>query len=111
MPKNTLAETIGKSIVHYRKQLDLSQKELAAKLCITHDSMSRIERGIVSPKMERLQDIANALQCSVSSLFQVASPSIQERALAIAETLESLSPKEQEAVLNVMYSTVKALKR
>ncbi len=106
-----IVEIVGKNIAEQRKKIKLSQKELAAKLNITHDAMSRMERGKMAPKMSRLHEVANALQCSVSSLFQISSPSIQEKALAIAETLESLSPEQQEAVLNVMYSTVSALKK
>ncbi len=109
MSKTLLAKTIGNSIVHRRQQLNLSQKELSVLLNITQDSMSRIERGVVSPKMERLTDIADILQCSVSSLFQITSTDINERALAIAESLEHLTKDQQEAVLSILHSAIEAV--
>lgn len=105
----TLSKIVAQNIVAHRKKLNLSQKELAVKLGITNESMGRIERGVMAPKFSRLQDIADALQCSVSCLFKNSSPKLQERVEVLTELLEDLSTEKQEAVLSVMYTTINAL--
>lgn len=40
-----IVEIVGANIANRRRQLNISQKELAARLDITQDAMNRIERG------------------------------------------------------------------
>ncbi len=110
MSEKLLAVIIGENIVSQRKKLKLSQKELAAKLGISYESMGRMEHGKMFPKMGRLQELAHHLQCSVASLFQNPSDETNERAKVLAELLEPLSPNSQEAVMTVVYATVHAIK-
>ena len=44
--------------------MENSQKKLAERLEISQDAMARMEKGRIAPKMGRLQDIADTLQCS-----------------------------------------------
>ena len=106
-----LLKTIAENIIAQRKKRGLSQKELAAKLAITNESMGRIERGVMAPKFSRLQDIADTLQCSVAYLMQDGSPNVKDRAQMLAELLNGLPTEKQEAVMDVMYTTVNALKK
>ncbi len=108
MSKN-LVEILAKNIIIRRKNIGLSQKELAAKLDITHDAMSRLERAKMAPKFSRLQDIAEALHCSASSLLEIQNINATQRAKILTELLEVLTDEQQEAVMSVMYTTVKAM--
>ena len=41
-------EDLGPMMVEYRKENGLTQKELGEKLCISQNTVSRIERGMMS---------------------------------------------------------------
>ena len=64
-----LTKIFGNNIRKRRKGLYLTQVELAERLGIGRQSLSRIERGVTAPKFERLEEIEDVLQCSVSALF------------------------------------------
>jgi len=61
---------IGKKIKALRKQSGLTQKKLAERLCITHQSISDWELGKKNPTLETLKKLAGALGVSVSSLIE-----------------------------------------
>lgn len=111
MPKKRLLREIGKNIVAERKKCGLSQKTLAAKLDITYESLSRIERGITAPSVIRLGEIAHVLGCPLSALFQTEAIKTKERAYDIADDLETLSLEQQNAVLNLMYTNIHTFKK
>ncbi len=64
MAENKFALIVSENISDRRRRLGLSQKKLAERLEISQDAMARMEKGRIAPKMGRLQDIADTLQCS-----------------------------------------------
>ena len=62
-----LVEIVGQNIARRRKDLGLSQKELAIRLDITQDALNRMEKGHIAPKMSRLDEISMELNCTVPS--------------------------------------------
>lgn len=97
-----VVETVGRNIAARRKELGISQKELAARLDITQDAMNRIERGRMAPKMSRLDDIAKALQCPVAWLFRESDAASDENAAAIANILSGLPSNGQQALVGLV---------
>jgi len=65
-----LRENLGNAIRFYRKQLRLSQAELAEKSDISVTFLSKIERGIKFPTSETLSGLANGLNVDVYQLFR-----------------------------------------
>lgn len=63
-PHQPLAIVVGTNIVMYRKRLGMAQADLARQLEIAPDQLSRIERGMVAPRFNRLEKIAEILQCT-----------------------------------------------
>ncbi len=114
MSKSVLAVIIGENISSRRKKLKLSQKELAVKLGISYEAMCRIENGNSSPKITRIQEIAEHLDCTIGALFQENSDrnnNAQERAEIIGGLLGTISEESQEAVMSIVYASVKAFKK
>ena len=109
MSENKLAIIVGENISAQRKRLGISQKELAERLEISQDAMARMEKGKIAPKMGRLQDIADNLQCSVPYLFQSEHEFTQERAEIIADIIKPLTPKGQEAIVDFVASAVSVI--
>lgn len=56
---------IGKRIAELREQQNLSQRELARRCNIDQAHISRIERGLLSPSLDTLAEIAETLDAKV----------------------------------------------
>ncbi len=65
MAKTTLRVEISQTIREARKQLSLSQKELAGKMGVKQSMVSRWESGECNYTIDTLVEIANALKLSV----------------------------------------------
>ena len=62
-------EQIGKNIKKARKKSGLTQEEVANKVGVHVSYYSRIERGVVNPSIEVLENIANALKVKSSDIL------------------------------------------
>lgn len=63
-------EQIGKTITRRRKQLGMTQKQLAELLHISYQAVSRWELGSSVPTMEMMVELAGVLQTSVDYLIK-----------------------------------------
>ena len=59
----------GETLLDLRKRNGLTQEELAAKLYVTRQAVSRWERGEVTPGIDMLKLIANVLNEPVAHLL------------------------------------------
>ena len=64
-----LPKSLGKKIQKKRKDLGLTQDELAEKVGISLTYMGFIEQGRYAPSLEVLNKIAKALKIPLSDLF------------------------------------------
>lgn len=64
-----LASIVGANIAALRAKRGWNQTQLAEKLGMGPDSLSRMERGLVAPRFGRLERIAETLACPVAELF------------------------------------------
>jgi transcriptional regulator with XRE-family HTH domain len=60
---------LGDNIVKYRKKLNLSQEDLALKLGITRQSISKWERNEANPDLYNVQLLASELNVSIDALL------------------------------------------
>ncbi|WP_088893811.1 helix-turn-helix domain-containing protein [Leptolyngbya ohadii] len=67
--KLNVKQRFGRAIRRRRRELDLSQEELAERAELNRTYLSDIERGEVNPSLEIIDKLANALGISVSGLF------------------------------------------
>lgn len=65
-----LAQLVGSNIATRRKLKNWTQAQLGEMLGIGTDSICRIERGVMAPRFQRLEDLAHLLDCSVADLFK-----------------------------------------
>lgn len=65
-----LTKAFGRGIAQRRAKLRYSQETVAKKVGIRQESLSRIGKGVIALKFERLQPFADALGCSVMELFR-----------------------------------------
>ena len=60
---------IGKFIAERRKSVNLTQVQLAERLCVTDRAVSKWERGICMPDSAIMLDLCNLLQITVTDLL------------------------------------------
>lgn len=80
--KNRHMEHINMNMAHYRHSSKISQTTLAQKLFLDQTTISKYEKGLISPPIELLPKIAEILHCS-----------IEELVLALIETKQTYTSK------------------
>lgn len=65
-------DQIGQGIADRRKQMGLSQEELARKIGVTRQAVSRWESGSALPSVDNMVELSRALDISVDELLQLA---------------------------------------
>lgn len=63
--------SLGKNLQRIRKQKGLSQEQLAAKLNITRQALSKWESDINVPSVDKIIDVAKVLEVSVNELLGI----------------------------------------
>lgn len=92
-----LCQLIGMRIRERRKELKLTQEQLAEKADMDYRSIGAIERGERNITIESLSKVANALDVSVSYLLPQISKDnkiISEKDLLIQEFLDIFKNKD-----------------
>ncbi len=107
----TLAMQVGTVIATRRKKMGLTQVQLATRLGITQDSLSRMENGAIAPKFSRLPELAASLDCAVVDLFRQPTRQTRIMADAVADELSSLPPEMQALVLRMVRDTSRTLRK
>ena len=102
--------TLGEKIRALRKKKDLSQGDLADKVGISGNHLSRLERGHYQPSSDVLKKFANILEVSADYLLAEGSsdsPEVQIKDTAFAERMrmiEQLDDEDKTAVIRVIDS-------
>lgn len=67
----TLYREIGERIMLARRRAGLSQRDLGARLGITHAAVSDIERAKSRPNLDNLADIAEAIGVPLADIVRL----------------------------------------
>ena len=67
--QQSIKQRFGKAIRRRRRELDLSQEELAERAELHRTYISNIERGELNPSLETMEKLVKALDITVSALF------------------------------------------
>lgn len=81
-------EEMGAAIRERRKELGLSQEQLAQEVGVSYQQIQRYESGYSRLNVENLQRIARVLQVPVTSFFVVDQPSIVAKSQASPDSSE-----------------------
>lgn len=88
---------IGEAIRARRKELKITQKELASRLKISQGYISDLEKGnINNPSLKKLELIADELNINLSKLFQATSNETKNQINTIAAHLDGKELTEEE---------------
>jgi transcriptional regulator with XRE-family HTH domain len=99
MKDKSLTQKVGQSIARRRKQANMTQAQLAEKLGIETDSVSRLETGAKSLTLGRLDQLSKLFSCTVASFFLDSSNDSDDLPFTIAEMLRPLRADEKSKIL------------
>lgn len=99
--------SLGQNIRKYRKELKLTQEELAKKVGVIQSNVYRWERDIVVPSLETIKKIANALEVSVDGLLFTEKErkrlKVTDKELLDKLTdMDKLSPEDRTTIVNLI---------
>lgn len=97
-----LAQAVGASIAAARERAGLTQDQVADRLGVGPQAISRVERGTVIPNAVRLYEFAEVFDCRVDELLISASDRAADQALAIARQIQSLAEAERQLVAGMV---------
>ena len=106
-----LAELVGQAIARQRARCKLSQEQVAEKLGIGSEAVSRIERGIVMPNIERLVELAGIFGCETADLLTAGSSRPEDQARRLYDLLSTLDTDDRALVMGVVERLVDRLGR
>lgn len=92
---SALAERLGRNVAARRKSLGWLQAELAERLEVETETISRFERGLALPSLERLEELAGILGVPLSELLSESSSNRTDQAVQIAGWLSTLSDEDR----------------
>jgi transcriptional regulator with XRE-family HTH domain len=87
-----LGVLLGRNIAQRRKSLALTQNQLAERLGVETETISRFECGVSLPSLRRLTSLSEVLETSVTELLSQAISNRSDQALMIEHWLQDLSP-------------------
>ncbi|KGS91806.1 helix-turn-helix family protein [Burkholderia pseudomallei] len=104
MPKakiENLAVVVGRAIAKQRMACNLTQENVAERLGIGLEAVSRMERGVVIPTVMRLFELADIFQCDAADLLTEASSRSSDQASHLNRLLSRLSIADRAMLLEV----------
>lgn len=100
--------TIGRIIKKHRKQLNLTQIELAEQIGVDPKYISRIETGVSSPSLNTIEKIFKILNINAENLFDTEQNFDKSTMISmINNSLQSTSIKNIKLIKNIVDSIVK----
>lgn len=100
--KKLNAELIGKCIAKRRLAANLTQENVAEKLGIGYEAVSRIERGKSIPTVIRLVELAEIFGCGIQELLTESSTRPDDQAEKIKQMLSELNSKDREMIMETI---------
>lgn len=94
-----LASEVGKVIAKRRTACDLTQEQVAERLGIGVEAVSRIERGVVLPTILRLGELADIFECNIADLVTESSSRVTDQTNHITRLLGRLGNTDRAMVL------------
>lgn len=105
-----LAARVGAAIAERRRALGLTQAQLAELIDLEQEAISRWERGTRVPTLYRLQQLSDALDCTVDVLLRRGSRHIDDQSAAVSDALNGLDEEERALVVSFVQQFTELLR-
>ncbi len=94
-----LGKRLGKRIAQRRKAVDWTQDQLAERIGVDAETISRFERGVTVPSLITLDILARTLKTRTADLLAESSVEPSDQAIRISAWLAGLRSKDSEFVV------------
>ena len=108
-PEKQLALEVGGIIAIRRKAKGWTQAQLAERMDVEKETVSRIETAHIAPTLARLAQIAKLLDCEISDLLKISTPDVSDQALTRMKRMEDLSEGQQTILLDLFGKVAMAM--
>lgn len=105
-----ISQTVGAAIASHRVRAGLTQEDVAERLGVGNEAISRLERGIVLPSIPRLSELAELFDCRIDELLLTASDRVPDQVAAMESHLSDLSPEDRAFIVNQARATASYLR-
>ncbi|WP_269532420.1 helix-turn-helix domain-containing protein [Chitinimonas sp. BJYL2] len=98
----SLSGRLGKNIAAARKRTGMTQAQLAEVVSVDAETVSRFERGNVTPSLATLDNLSAALGVSLAELVSGISSTPQSLAAELAGLLEPLADADRLLIVDLV---------
>lgn len=106
-----LAGSIGRAIAKQRVRSKMTQEEVAERLGVGNEAVSRIERGRVIPNIVRLIELAEIFNCEAAELLGQASFHVDDQSSRMKKLLAPLNQEDRKLILDTVETLTIRLQR
>ena len=100
--QKALTRKIGTNLCALRKRTGWTQGELAEKVGVDTETISRFERGATMPSLVTLQMLAVALDTTMAELIGESSPMPNDQAKIISAWLSGLKTEDRAFMMDML---------
>lgn len=93
---------IGRTIATKRRAAGYTQEQVAERLQIGNEAFSRIERGLVSPGIFKLFEMAEMFECGVETFLIEGSLRPTDQAEHLQQMLAKLSASDRHMIVGIV---------
>lgn len=101
---------VGQALLRERRQTGLSQQQVAEKMGIEPETVSRMENGVIAPTLARLRQFSTVYGCSLEAIVGQASDQLPDVAKRLAEELEGLPDADRVFVVEQAVAAARHIK-
>lgn len=105
-----LFKSIGKALALRRESCGLTQEEVSQTLQIGPEAVSRMERGLTMPTVQRLAELADLYKCGIDELLIESSTRTSDQAELISQVLQTLPEADRAMIVEVVQKIAERLK-
>jgi len=98
--ESSLTRRLGCNIAVRRKALRLTQEQLAQRLEVEPETISRMERGMTAPSLKTLEKLGEILAVRMADLLDERPPAPPDGVSAIAAWIVMLSEEDKAFVMD-----------
>jgi transcriptional regulator with XRE-family HTH domain len=106
-----LARRLGQNLAHHRRHARLTQEQVAEAIRVEVATISRYETGAALPSLVTLEDLARLLHVTIADLLAEEKPVRSNEGAQLLTMLESLTPDERHAVIEMLMTLTRILRR
>jgi transcriptional regulator with XRE-family HTH domain len=107
--KKSIGFNLGQRLAQLRRARGLTQDELAERMGIERETVSRAERGLTDPPLSKLIEIYKVLDFPVAELITRASTNLPDHAKRINDALSGCAEPDRELLCEIVEKIARRL--